>query len=107
MKLFLACLFHYDLNVGDVMRFVGNNYTGEYRNVAERIEQLRGLIDDELLTLYARVMLVGAPAHFVAETTRENAMLHWRDGNHPSIAADRDLMYKATNKLEKITFFPM
>ena len=46
--------------------------------------------------------MVGAPAHFVAETTRENALLHLRQGNHPSINAEPEEIRKAMNKLEKI-----
>ena len=104
----MACLFHYDLSVANVMRYVGNNFTGVWRDIQQRIERLRGLVDEDLLTLYARVMLVGAPAHFVAESTRENAMLHWREGNHPSIEADVNEIWKAMNKMDKNDFvFPL
>ena len=49
IKLFMACLFHFDLSVANVMRYVGKNYTGAYRNVEASVEKMRGLINDDLL----------------------------------------------------------
>ena len=60
---------------------------------------MKGKVDDDLLTKYARVMLIGAPTHFVAETSRENAMLHWREGNHMSVSQNPQKVMKAMTKL--------
>jgi hypothetical protein len=30
---FLPCLLHYSLTVAHMIRFLGNNYTGKYRNI--------------------------------------------------------------------------
>ena len=104
VKMFMACLFHYNLSVASVMRYAGNNYTGGYRNVRKMVDKMRGLVDDELLTHYIRVMELGAPAYFVAESTRENAMTHWRKGNHASVEQNMDKVLTAMNKLEKHDF---
>ncbi len=104
IKMFMACLFHYDLSVANVMRFLGKNYTGGYRNIEKAVQRMRGLVDDDLLTDYVRIMTVGAPAHFVAESSRENALLHWRRGNDSSIAANMELVNKAMNKMDKHNF---
>ena len=101
---FLACLLHYNGRVGDVMRYASNNYTGEYRNVTERVKGLRGLVDEDLLTRYIRIMTTGAPALFITDTTRENAMLHWRRGNHSSIAEHNEYIDTLMNKEEKNCF---
>ena len=82
---FMSCLMPYDLDVANVMRFAGKNYTGGFRNVKSVMEKMKGKVHDDLLTQYARIMLMGDPAHFVAESSRENAMLHWREGNHESV----------------------
>jgi hypothetical protein len=37
----LACLLHYNLNVASTIRFLGNNYTGAYRDVPLIIKSLR------------------------------------------------------------------
>ena len=104
IKMFMACLFHYDLSVANVMRYANDNYTGAYRDIQASIDKMRGKVDDDLLELYAQVMLFGAPSHFVAESTRENFLLHWRNGNHPSILQDLEKTIKAMNKLEQHQF---
>ena len=100
----LAALLHYDGRVSDVMRFAGNNYTGEYRNIKKRIKQLEGLVDKDLLLRYYDVMTLGAPTEFTAETTRENAMLHLQRGNHPSVALKHEQVMKTMNKEERNNF---
>ena len=104
VKMFMACLFHYNFSVANVYRYAGNNYTASYCDVAGSIEKIRGLVDDDLLAHYAQVMLVGAPDHFNYKTTRENAMLHWHEGNHPSIALNLEKLKKTMNKLDQNQF---
>jgi hypothetical protein len=66
----LAFLFHYDLDTSLLMRYLGNNYTGAYREVSTIVSVLRlHKIDPSLNDKYVRVMLTGCPNHFVAETT--------------------------------------
>ena len=100
----LAALLHYDGRVSDVMRFAGNNYTGEYRNIKQRIKKLSGMVDEYLLLRYYDVMTLGAPTEFTAETSRENAMLHLRMGNHPSVAEKHDQVMVTMNKEERNNF---
>lgn len=104
IQMFMACLFHYDLSLPNVMRYVGGNYTAAYRNITQMVEKMKGLVDDDLLTLYIRSMTVGAPVHMNAESSRENALLYWRKGNHPSVATNADLVQKSMNKLDKHAF---
>ncbi|KAL7545571.1 hypothetical protein ACHAWF_008925, partial [Thalassiosira exigua] len=82
----LAAPFHYQMHASDVMRFLGGTFTGEHRDITSIVETLTSHdIDPWLIAHYVRTMTVGCPAHFVAESSRDNAMLHWRQGNHPSI----------------------
>ena len=82
----LAALFHYRMHAPDVLRFLGGTYTGEHRDIDSIVECLTSHdIDPWLIAQYIRATTIGCPNHFVAETSRENAMLHWREGNHPSI----------------------
>ncbi|KAL7530561.1 hypothetical protein ACHAXR_003565 [Thalassiosira sp. AJA248-18] len=104
VKMFMACLFHFDLSVASVMRYIGKNYTGGYRNVKASVENMRCHVDDDLLTLYIKVMTLGAPSYFVAESSRKNAPLHWRNSNHPSILEFLPQTLKAMNKLEQHKF---
>lgn len=83
----MAALFHYRMHSPDVMRYLGGTYTGEYRDIDTIVECLTSHnIDPWLIAQYVRATTVGCPNHFVAETSRDNALLHWREGNHPSVA---------------------
>lgn len=44
---------------------------------------------------------MGCPNHFNATTTRDNALLYWRKGNHPSIRAKLSQVLKTMNKEER------
>ncbi|KAL7503807.1 hypothetical protein ACHAXN_001547 [Cyclotella atomus] len=98
---FLACLLHYDGRVGNVIRFASNNYTAEHRNIPERIKLLKGLVEPDLLARYIRVMTMGAPTKFNAETTRDNTMLYLSRGNNSSIDKKIDQVLKTMNKEER------
>ena len=71
----MACLFHYDLSIANVMRCVGNKNTDNHQKITQRLKYIRGLVNDYLLALYAIVMLTGAPVHFVTESREENIMI--------------------------------
>ena len=81
----LAALFHYNTNVSMLMRWLSNKYTGSYHNIADMIERIRPHVDEHLLPHLVRVLTVGCPHHFNAETSRENALKYWRHGNSPSV----------------------
>jgi len=100
----MACLFHFNLSVANVNRYLGNNYTASYHDVMKSIEQTRGLVGDNLLEHYTRVMTIGAPAHFNYNTSCDNGMLHWRVGNHPLIALNPKKLQKSMNKLDQNQF---
>jgi len=82
----LAALFHYGMHAPDVLRWLGGSYTGKYRDINGTVKILVDHnIDHWFITQYIRATTVGCLNHFVAETSRENALLHWRAGNHSSI----------------------
>ena len=82
----LVCLFYFDLDILLLVRYLGNNYTGAYREIHVIVETLHKFkINPNLITKYVRVMLTGCPNHFVVDTTHANTLMHWRLRNHPSI----------------------
>ena len=82
----LAALFHYRMHAPDVMRFLGGTYTGEHRNITGIVECLTYYdIDPWLITQYIRATTVECPNHFSVKISRDNALLHWRQGNHLSV----------------------
>ena len=74
------------MHTPDVLRLLGGTYTGEYRDIDTAVSILNDHdIDPWLIAQNIRATTVGSPNHFVAETSREKFLLHWREGNHPSI----------------------
>ena len=74
----LACLFHYNLDVSLMMRYLGGNYAGAHRDAAgtAKILQQHGVSED-LIRQYQRVMTVGCPRVFNTTITRENALKYY------------------------------
>ena len=102
---YTAILLHYDLDVSSLMRYLGNNFTGEHRNWEATAQRLREChIPEEMITKYRRVAQVGCPAHFVTETSRDNALLYLRQRNGPTIARKLSQVLKTMNKEDKNNF---
>ena len=98
----MACLLHYNMNVSMFMGYLGNSYTGAYRNVEVAIKILSPYnIDPESIQHYIRVMTVGCSNHFVAEISRANAMEYWQEGNNSLIKKNIDKVKQTMNKEEQ------
>ena len=82
----LACLFHYNLDVSLLMRYLGQNYTAAHRDVQHVVERISPHVDSYLIPHFIRVMTAGCPNVMNTESTRENSVKYWRAGNNPSIA---------------------
>ena len=95
----MAALFHYKMHAADIMRFLGATYTGEHRDIPAITEVLISHdIDPWLIAQYVRATTVGCPNHFNAESSRENVLLQWREGNHSSITKQ---MVEVMNTISK------
>ena len=99
---FLACLLHYNLSVASTIGFLGNNYTGAYRDILSIVNSLHshGIVAT-LILHYSCIMTMGCPNHLNELTSRDNALLYWRRGNHPSIRAKINQVMTTMNKEEK------
>jgi hypothetical protein len=99
---FLACLLHYNLSVASTIRFLGNNYTGAFRDVLSIGVSLHSHgIAETLISHYSRVMIVGCPNYLNASASRDNALLYWPKGNHLSILTKTDEVMNTMSKEEK------
>ena len=102
VKKFLAALIHYKFDVSTVIRYLGGNYTGEYRNVEQTIKILQeSKCDDKLVAELKNLLTVGTPQKFVAHTSHKNFMDFFRYGNHSSIDKNLEKTMKTMNKEEK------
>jgi hypothetical protein len=100
-----AALFHYDLDHGLLMRYLGKNFTGEHRDIASVVDLLKKHeIDQSLIDKYVRVMKIGCPNHFVASTSRDNALEYFRRRNGPTIDRKLHQVKKNMNKEDKNNF---
>jgi uncharacterized protein YneF (UPF0154 family) len=82
--------------------FLGNNYTVAYHNIPLIVTSLCAHgIAKYLILHYSQVMTMGCPNHLNASTLRNNALLYWQKGNHPSIRAKIDQVMATMNKEEK------
>jgi hypothetical protein len=99
---YLTCLLHYNLSIAHMMRFLGNNYTGSYRDIPSIVASLQNHgISKTLLAHYSGILQVGCLNHFNACTMHENALLYWRQGNHPSIKMKIDQVMFTMNEEER------
>ena len=104
-KQLLAALFHYDLDVPTLIRFLGGNYTGEYRDVKSTIKILRdSKCDPKIVSDLENILTIGCPNKFIASSSRKNFMDFFRYGNHTSIEKNVEQTMKAMNKEDRNQF---
>ena len=101
----LAAVFWYNLDIPTVIRFLGNNYTGEYRDINKTLQMLRDTkCDLQVIKELERLFSIGAPNKFNASSTHKNYLDYFRYGNHSSILKDIDKTLKAMNKEDRNQF---
>ncbi len=97
---FLACLFHYNMDVSLVMHYLGGNYMAAHQNIDNIIQRISPYVDNDLLQHYRWIMTTGCPNVFNASCSRDNFMTYWLHSNNPSIAKKLDAVMKTMNKEE-------
>ena len=97
-KAFTAMLYHCNMYLPDVMRLLGNNFTGEFRDINAIVQRIAHRVPPELLDRFKMIMTSGCPIEFNAETSRQNFLLHLSEGNHPSIAKNEAQVLKCMAK---------
>ena len=98
---FAAALLHYNLHVGSVIRFCGQNYTNAHLDPRKIVHKLRNIAPKPIQDYVLRALTVGAPSKISGHSTSENFWSYKRYGNHKSISTRPDLVAKTLNKEEK------
>jgi len=98
---FAAALIHYNLHVGSVIRFCGNNYTNAHLNPHEIVKKLQHIAPKHIQDYVLRALTVGAPSRISGFSSSKNFWSFKRYGNHKSISTRPDLVAKTLNKEEK------
>lgn len=106
---FLALVFHYDLHLSAAVRYLGERFTGSYRDADTICELLaQHHIPPDLIAHFRRVITHGGPAHLNTEVSRANTLLYWREGNATSILQHEDTVRQTMAKEMRNAFcFPL
>ena len=102
IKKMLAATLQYDLDIPTLIRFLGGNYTGEYRNTKLTIQKLKeSNCNAKVVKDLKRLLEVGCPNHMNASSSHNNFLDFLRYGNHSSIDKNIEKTTKAMNKEDK------
>ena len=97
--MFLACAMFYNLDLASVIRYTGGNYTAAHQDVDAITSRLTSAnCDAPLVAEIRRILNVGCPAYFNAESSQENFQLFMKHGNHTTIASNIAKVMKTINK---------
>ena len=85
----MAAPFHYKTHAFNVMHFLRGAYTGEYWDIDAIVIFLTYHDTDLwLISQYIRATTVRCTDHFITKTSRDNILLHWREGNYVSLVTN-------------------
>ena len=101
---FLAAALYYDLHLGSVMRYAGDNYTGEFRDVDYIMSQIKGIAPDEICDNVKKLLTTGAPHEMHGHSTHENFTTYKEYGNHKSILLKPEKIKKVMHKENKYCY---
>ena len=69
----LAAILRYDLDVPTLIRFLGGNYTGEYRKIEDTIKILKDTkCNEKNIEDLQRLFKTGSPNYMNASSTHKN-----------------------------------
>ena len=98
----MAALIYYELDVPTLIRFLGGNYTGEYRDIQSTIASLKASkCNDQVIHDLQRLLSQGCPMKMNASSTHSNFLQFLRYGNHSTIKDNVAKTHKAMNKEDR------
>ena len=101
----LAAVCFYNLDIPTVIRFLGNDYTGEHREINETLQVLRYTkCNEQVIKDLKRLFYTGSPNRMNATSTHKNYLDYFRYGNHSSIRKDENKTLIAMNKEDRNQF---
>lgn len=107
-RLISAMAQFYGLDLGLVVRALGDEYTGHWRDVPSIMTAVKPHVSEPDYVHIERVLTDGCPFEFDYEESHENKMTLLDRGNHPSIDDDLDQVMETMNDEERHNHvFPM
>ena len=102
VKQFLTAALYYDIDLPMVVRSLGENYTGEYRDTSFTINVLRATHCDEVvISDVKRTLLTGCPNKMNASSSHSNFLEFMKYGNHTTVKKKFDQVQKTLNKEDR------
>ncbi len=98
VRLLTAFAVHYNLDFRLVTRYIGGEYTAEWRDVNEIIYTCKPIVSPEVLSQMERVLTTGCPSYFNwdEDAANKRTFVFWR--NLPSVAQHGKLVVKTLTK---------
>ena len=93
-----ACAIHYDLELPTVARFLGGEYTGEWRDADKVVAEVKPYVSAEDCRHIHRLLTTGAPYEFDWDEPTANKESFLRQGNSKTVSQHHDAMEKAMVK---------
>jgi hypothetical protein len=98
VRLLTACAVHYNLDFGLVTRYLGGDYTAEWRDVTKIISTCKPFVASEVLGQKERILTTGCPSYFNWEEDATNKRAFVTRRNLPSVAQHGKLVVKTLTK---------
>ena len=83
------------------MRYLGNNYTGNHRNIRSILKTVQPLISTDDYASIKRILIYGTPSRLNHYETQKNYKSYLNYGNHPSFNKYPERTAKILNKEDK------
>lgn len=95
-----ACLAHYKMDYGLVLRYLGGEFTAEWRNVKGVLLAVAPYVSEDDLKHVARILDAkeASPFEFAMQETEENKEAFIRHGNGRSVTQNMGAVYKTLVK---------
>jgi hypothetical protein len=98
VRMLTACAVHYDLDFGLVTRYLGGEYTAEWRDVNGIISTCEPFVTPKVLCQMERILTTGCPSYLNWEEDAANKRAFVSRRNLPSVAQHSDLVAKTLAK---------
>ena len=102
VKKLIATTLQYDLNIPTLIRFLGRNYDGEYRDSMATIKAMENNeCNNKIIEGLQRLLEKGSTIYMNASSTHKNFLEFSRYGSHSSIDNTTENTLKVMNKEDK------
>ena len=98
-----AAMIHYGLNPGMLVRYLGGEYTGAYRDIKMLKEKLMPHVPVDDMSQIMRILTSGCPADFALEESAASKALMIKRGNQKNFVMNEEKVRKTVNKEDRFS----